>query len=122
MSSLRHRCDDAPMEEGSRGRVHPEGADGQLGRQGPRLAVTSDTAPAGEEAHAPGPPSARHALLWGLRRRADEGQLTQAIAAIARVDRHFGARFVQLLLDAAERGSSASNVEAFRAGGLPEEL
>lgn len=93
------------------------------GRGAHRSAETEpEKPPAGEELHAPGPPRAAHALLWGLRRRADEAQLTQAIAAIARVDRRFGARFVELLLDVAEAGALAKNVLAFRGGGLPGEL
>src|SRR3954453_12147057 len=64
----------------------------------------------------------RQALLWGLRRRRDEAQLTQAIAEIARVDRRFASAFVALLLDAAAHGSSWANVERLREGGIPGEL
>jgi hypothetical protein len=69
-----------------------------------------------------GPPARAHALLWGLRRPADEAQLTQVIAAIASVDRRFGARFVEVPLDGAEDGMHAANVRSFRAGGIPAEL
>jgi hypothetical protein len=87
-----------------------------------RQAGDAEVPPAGEESQAPGAPTPAHALLWGLRRRADEAQLTQAIAAVARVDRRFGARFVELVLDAAEAGSLGASVRAFRADGPPQEL
>lgn len=100
-------------------------ADGQVAVDRDAYCVSNaggETPPAGEEFQPPGPASPAHALMWGLRRRADEAQLTQAIAAIARVDRRFGARFVALVLDAAADGTLADNVRAFRAGGLPDEL
>jgi hypothetical protein len=75
-----------------------------------------------DEAHAVRAPTSAHALLWGLRRQADEAQLTQAVAAVAQVDRQFGARFVELVLDAAENRALAANVRTFRAEGLPGEL
>jgi uncharacterized protein YjiS (DUF1127 family) len=78
--------------------------------------------PTGEESHVPGAPTSAHALLWGLRRRADEAALTKAIAALARADRRFGARFVALVLDAADVGAAGDNVRGFRANGLPDEL
>jgi hypothetical protein len=101
-----------------------QGPDGELaaGRGRRSTEAETDAAPAGEERHAPGPPSPAHALVWGLRRRADEAQLTQAVAAIARVDPRFGATFVDILLAAAATGALAENVRAFRAEGLPDTL
>lgn len=113
-----------PMDDGL-GRSANAGSGGELPLAeggGPIASDAAETPPAGEESHAPGAPTPAHALLWGLRRRADEAQLSQAIAAIARVDRRFAARFVELVLDAAEAGDLGANVRAFRKGGMPDAL
>ena len=75
----------------------------------------------GEQQTEPGVPTSA-SLLHGLRRRADEAQLTQAIAAVARADRRFAAQFVALLLGVAADGSRGENARAFAAHGLPDEL
>ncbi len=102
---------------GGRGKSEGESVDA-----GGSETVVPEAPPARDERPLAGPPTAGHALLWGLRRGRDEAQLTQAIAAIARVDRRFGAAFVRLVLDAAERSELGANVRAFRAAGLPAEL
>src|SRR3954453_22301898 len=61
----------------------------------------------------------RQALLWGLRRRRDEAQLTQAIAEVARVDGRFASALVELLLNAAATGGQAENAQRLLDGGVP---
>ena len=112
-----------PMEgEAGRGEHTASEEDVQIADgRGPDQPDDVDAA-VGEQTVPTGPPTPAHALLWGLRRRTDEAQLTQAIAAVATIDRRFGAQFVGLVLDAAEAGARGPNVRALRAGGVPDEL
>jgi hypothetical protein len=65
----------------------------------------------------PSPWSPKHALIRGLRLRAHEAQLTQAVAAVAASDPRFASAFVGLVLDVARADSRHSaNVTAM---GIP---
>src|SRR4051812_16953133 len=113
------------MTEADAGRA--EGAEPEVDvadaeRRG-RGAMADDESPAaGDDRAIFASPTPAHALLWGLRRRGDEAQLTRVIASIAGVDRRFGAQFVRVVLDAAEAGALADNVRAFRGGAVPDAL
>lgn len=59
------------------------------------------------------------ALLWGLRRKRDEAQLTQVIAEVARADSRFASAFVELLLEVAANGPHGVNVRRLTDKGIP---
>ena len=69
---------------------------------------------AGEHLPSEQPIKPAQALLWGLRRRRDEAQLTQAVAEVARADRRFAGAFVELLLDTAEADANGRAVKRLR--------